>query len=102
MIRRQDPPQRSRGGHRLDAMHVDTASDIDGDESAAGSNDMTEDDATLFAMFNASGLPASLKGKILCHNCLGWGPGATLQRTRVASPFAYLLSSPAGQATAST
>eukprot|EP00965_Chrysotila_dentata_P035586 1184307-Pleurochrysis_carterae.AAC.1 len=53
-------------------MHVDTASDID-DESAADSNDMTEDDAALFAMFNASGLPASLKGDIMCHNCLGWG-----------------------------
>eukprot|EP00965_Chrysotila_dentata_P105871 3496990-Pleurochrysis_carterae.AAC.1 len=34
---------------------------------------MNEDDATLFAMFMASGLPASLKGEILCHNCLGWG-----------------------------
>eukprot|EP00965_Chrysotila_dentata_P021121 699532-Pleurochrysis_carterae.AAC.1 len=31
MIRRQDPPQRSRGRHRVDAMHVDTASDIDDD-----------------------------------------------------------------------
>eukprot|EP00965_Chrysotila_dentata_P147237 4861330-Pleurochrysis_carterae.AAC.1 len=30
-IRRQDPPQRSRGCHRVDAMHVDTASDIDDD-----------------------------------------------------------------------
>eukprot|EP00965_Chrysotila_dentata_P101195 3341808-Pleurochrysis_carterae.AAC.1 len=33
---------------------------------------MTEDDATLFAMFKAFGLLASLKGEILCHNCLGW------------------------------
>eukprot|EP00965_Chrysotila_dentata_P090253 2978298-Pleurochrysis_carterae.AAC.1 len=74
MIRRQDPPQRSRGGYRVDAMHVDTASDIDDNESAAGSNGMTEDDATLFAMFKASGLPPSLKVEILCHNCLGWGP----------------------------
>eukprot|EP00965_Chrysotila_dentata_P142588 4712896-Pleurochrysis_carterae.AAC.1 len=24
-------------------------------------------------MFKASGLPASLKGEILCHSCLGWG-----------------------------
>eukprot|EP00965_Chrysotila_dentata_P111188 3674943-Pleurochrysis_carterae.AAC.1 len=31
MIRRQDLPQRSRGGHRVDAMHVDMASDIDDD-----------------------------------------------------------------------
>eukprot|EP00965_Chrysotila_dentata_P150421 4968730-Pleurochrysis_carterae.AAC.1 len=31
MISCQDPPQRSRGGHRVDAMHVDTASDIDDD-----------------------------------------------------------------------
>eukprot|EP00965_Chrysotila_dentata_P156806 5181180-Pleurochrysis_carterae.AAC.1 len=54
-------------------MHVDTASDIDDDESAANSNDMTEDDATLIAMFKASGLPALLKGEVLCHNCLGWG-----------------------------
>eukprot|EP00965_Chrysotila_dentata_P080357 2651210-Pleurochrysis_carterae.AAC.1 len=62
MIRRQDPPQRSRGGHRVDATHVDTASDIDDGESAAdSSNDMSEDDATLFAMFKAFGLPASLK-----------------------------------------
>eukprot|EP00965_Chrysotila_dentata_P065664 2176117-Pleurochrysis_carterae.AAC.1 len=61
MIRRQDPPQRSRGGHRIDAMHVDTASDIDDDESTAESNDLTEDDAMLFARFKASGLPASLK-----------------------------------------
>eukprot|EP00965_Chrysotila_dentata_P088411 2919800-Pleurochrysis_carterae.AAC.1 len=43
MIRRHDPPQRSRGSHRVDAMHDDTASDIDGDESPADSNDMTED-----------------------------------------------------------
>eukprot|EP00965_Chrysotila_dentata_P122436 4046360-Pleurochrysis_carterae.AAC.1 len=60
MTRRQDPPQRSRGGHRVDAMDVESASDID-DESAADSNDVTEDDATLFAMFKLSGLPASLK-----------------------------------------
>eukprot|EP00965_Chrysotila_dentata_P069176 2286069-Pleurochrysis_carterae.AAC.1 len=53
-------------------MHVDTASDIDDDEFAADSNDMIEDDATLFAMLKASGLPASLKAEILCHNCLGW------------------------------
>eukprot|EP00965_Chrysotila_dentata_P007670 250010-Pleurochrysis_carterae.AAC.1 len=64
---------------------------------------MNEDDATLFAMFKASGLPVSLKGEILCHNCLGWGHvRATLQRTRVASPFARLLLSRAGQAIAST
>eukprot|EP00965_Chrysotila_dentata_P024315 805388-Pleurochrysis_carterae.AAC.1 len=61
MIRRQDPPLRSRGGHRVDAMHVGTASDIDDDGFAADGNDMTEDDATLFAVFKASGLPASLK-----------------------------------------
>eukprot|EP00965_Chrysotila_dentata_P179495 5927183-Pleurochrysis_carterae.AAC.1 len=61
MIRRQDPPQRSRGGHRVAAMHVESASDIDDDEFAADSNDMTEDDTTLFAMSKASGLPASLK-----------------------------------------
>eukprot|EP00965_Chrysotila_dentata_P077966 2571332-Pleurochrysis_carterae.AAC.1 len=74
MIRRQDPPQRSRGdGHRIDKMHADTASDIDDDESAADSNAISEDNATLFAMFKACGLPASLKGEILCHNCLGWG-----------------------------
>eukprot|EP00965_Chrysotila_dentata_P098994 3273988-Pleurochrysis_carterae.AAC.1 len=54
-------------------MHVDTASDIDDDESAAHSNDISENDATLFAMFKACGLPASLKGEILCRNCLGWG-----------------------------
>eukprot|EP00965_Chrysotila_dentata_P157965 5218891-Pleurochrysis_carterae.AAC.1 len=55
-------------------MHVDTASDIGDDESAADSNDMSEDDATFFAIFKASGLrPASLKGEILCHNRLGWG-----------------------------
>eukprot|EP00965_Chrysotila_dentata_P032660 1088392-Pleurochrysis_carterae.AAC.1 len=34
---------------------------------------MVEDDAALFAMFKASGLPALLKGEILCYNCLGWG-----------------------------
>eukprot|EP00965_Chrysotila_dentata_P209916 6185577-Pleurochrysis_carterae.AAC.1 len=73
MILCQDPPQRSRGGHRIDAMHVDTSSDIDDDDSAADSNNMTEEDATLFATFKASGLPASLKGENLCHNCLGWG-----------------------------
>eukprot|EP00965_Chrysotila_dentata_P037786 1256540-Pleurochrysis_carterae.AAC.1 len=61
MIRRQDPPKRSRGGHHVDVMHVDTKSDIDDNESAADSNDMKEDDATLFAMLKASGLPASLK-----------------------------------------
>eukprot|EP00965_Chrysotila_dentata_P009398 305854-Pleurochrysis_carterae.AAC.1 len=54
-------------------MHVDAASDIDDDESAADRNDMSEDDTTLFAMFKAFGLPASLKGEIMCHNCLGWG-----------------------------
>eukprot|EP00965_Chrysotila_dentata_P005743 189438-Pleurochrysis_carterae.AAC.1 len=31
MIRRQAPPQRSHGGDRVDAMHVDTASDIEDD-----------------------------------------------------------------------
>eukprot|EP00965_Chrysotila_dentata_P176006 5811328-Pleurochrysis_carterae.AAC.1 len=72
MIRRQDSPQRSRGGHRVDAMHVGTASEIDDDESAVDINDMTEDDATLFAIFKASRLQASLKGEILSHNCLGW------------------------------
>eukprot|EP00965_Chrysotila_dentata_P038602 1281720-Pleurochrysis_carterae.AAC.1 len=62
MMFRQHSPQRSRGGHRADAMHVNTASDIDDDESAAGdSNDMSEDNATLFTMFKASGLQASLK-----------------------------------------
>eukprot|EP00965_Chrysotila_dentata_P175486 5792670-Pleurochrysis_carterae.AAC.1 len=61
MIRLQDPPQRPRGGHRVGVMHVDTASDIDDDESAADGNDMTKDHATLFAMFKAFGLPASLK-----------------------------------------
>eukprot|EP00965_Chrysotila_dentata_P060722 2011838-Pleurochrysis_carterae.AAC.1 len=54
-------------------MHVDTASDIDNDESTADINDITEDDATLFAIFKASELPASLKGEILCYNGLGWG-----------------------------
>eukprot|EP00965_Chrysotila_dentata_P158843 5247132-Pleurochrysis_carterae.AAC.1 len=54
-------------------MHVDTGSDIDNDEFAADCNDMTEDNATHFAMSKASGLPASLKGEIPCHNCLGWG-----------------------------
>eukprot|EP00965_Chrysotila_dentata_P230953 6198072-Pleurochrysis_carterae.AAC.1 len=34
---------------------------------------MTEDGTTLFAVFKASGLPASLKGEILCHHCLDWG-----------------------------
>eukprot|EP00965_Chrysotila_dentata_P151176 4996977-Pleurochrysis_carterae.AAC.1 len=54
-------------------MHDDTASDIDDDEYAANSNDMTKD-TTLFTKFNASGLPASLKVETLCHhNCLGWG-----------------------------
>eukprot|EP00965_Chrysotila_dentata_P055670 1846667-Pleurochrysis_carterae.AAC.1 len=71
MICGQDSPQRSRGCHLVDATHVDTASDIDDDESGADSNNMTEDDATPFAMFKASGLLASLKGEILCHNCLG-------------------------------
>eukprot|EP00965_Chrysotila_dentata_P254455 6211875-Pleurochrysis_carterae.AAC.5 len=54
-------------------MHVDTASDIDDDKSADDSNDMTEDDATLFTMFNASGQPASLQREILYQNGLGWG-----------------------------
>eukprot|EP00965_Chrysotila_dentata_P178221 5886342-Pleurochrysis_carterae.AAC.1 len=54
-------------------MHVHTASKIDDDEFAADSNNMSEDDATLFAMFKASGLPTSLKGEIVCHNCLDWG-----------------------------
>eukprot|EP00965_Chrysotila_dentata_P096894 3202174-Pleurochrysis_carterae.AAC.1 len=62
-------------------MHVDTASDIDDNESAADSSDLTEDDATLSAMFKASGLPASLK---------------------VASLSARVLSSLAGRAIAST
>eukprot|EP00965_Chrysotila_dentata_P074160 2449254-Pleurochrysis_carterae.AAC.2 len=35
MVRRQDLPQRSRGDNCVDAMHVNTASDIDDDESAA-------------------------------------------------------------------
>eukprot|EP00965_Chrysotila_dentata_P168778 5573345-Pleurochrysis_carterae.AAC.1 len=47
MIRRQDPPQRSRGGHRVDTMYVDTTSDIDDDKSAADSNDMTEETTRL-------------------------------------------------------
>eukprot|EP00965_Chrysotila_dentata_P153033 5057560-Pleurochrysis_carterae.AAC.3 len=55
-------------------MHVDTAFDIDdADESTADSNDMTEDYATFFALFKASGLPALLKGEMLCPKCLGWG-----------------------------
>eukprot|EP00965_Chrysotila_dentata_P136555 4516041-Pleurochrysis_carterae.AAC.1 len=49
MIRRQDPPQRSCGSHRVGAMHVKAASDIHDNKSAADSNNMTEDDATLFA-----------------------------------------------------
>eukprot|EP00965_Chrysotila_dentata_P115471 3815899-Pleurochrysis_carterae.AAC.1 len=54
-------------------MHADMGSDINDDESAADSNDMTEVDATLFAMFKASRPPASVKCEILGHNCLGWG-----------------------------
>eukprot|EP00965_Chrysotila_dentata_P174809 5771064-Pleurochrysis_carterae.AAC.1 len=69
-------------------MHVDTASDIDGDKSAADSNDMTEDDATFFAMFKASGLPASLKGETLCHNCLGCGHFAKDKSGQPVCPFA--------------
>eukprot|EP00965_Chrysotila_dentata_P058393 1936811-Pleurochrysis_carterae.AAC.1 len=53
-------------------MHVDAASDDDDDGDAAD-NDTADDDATLFALYKASGLPASLKGEILCHNYLGWG-----------------------------
>eukprot|EP00965_Chrysotila_dentata_P181148 5980086-Pleurochrysis_carterae.AAC.1 len=53
-------------------MHVNTASDVDDDESAVDSNYMSKGDATLFAMIKASGLPALLKGEILCHNCLDW------------------------------
>eukprot|EP00965_Chrysotila_dentata_P075717 2501840-Pleurochrysis_carterae.AAC.1 len=73
MIRRQDPPQRSRGGHDVNAMYVDTATVTEDDESTAYSNNMTVDDATLFAMLKASGPPALLKGEVLCHSCLGWG-----------------------------
>eukprot|EP00965_Chrysotila_dentata_P143350 4736442-Pleurochrysis_carterae.AAC.1 len=80
-------------------MHVDTASDIDNDESAADSKDMTEDDANHFAMFKASGLPASLKSEILCQNCFGWGHVA---KDKSGKPVALLLSSLAVQATAST
>eukprot|EP00965_Chrysotila_dentata_P156067 5156292-Pleurochrysis_carterae.AAC.2 len=88
IIRRQDPPlRRSRGGHRVDAMLVDTASDIDDDESAAEGNDMTEDDATLFAMFKASGLAASLQGEILCH---GAQPHVDKFRTLFCSVTNYL------------
>eukprot|EP00965_Chrysotila_dentata_P236395 6201280-Pleurochrysis_carterae.AAC.17 len=75
MIRGQDSLQRSRGGHR--AMHVNTASGVGDDASAADNNDMTKDNAARFAMFKASGMPASLEGKILCHNSLGWGHVAT-------------------------
>eukprot|EP00965_Chrysotila_dentata_P025730 854767-Pleurochrysis_carterae.AAC.1 len=70
-------------------MHVDTASDIDDDESAADGNDMTENEGTLFAsMFKASGLPASLKGDILCHNCLGWGHVAKYKNGKLVCPSA--------------
>ena len=79
-IRRQAAPERSRGGHRVDAFQLenddndDDDYDNDGDDSDAnaltrrpfrrGSNDRrtgTGVDAT------------SLKGDILCHNCLGFG-----------------------------
>eukprot|EP00965_Chrysotila_dentata_P239082 6202884-Pleurochrysis_carterae.AAC.1 len=81
-----------------------TSSDLDNDESAANNNDKwtTEDDATVFARFRASGLPASLKA-ISCATTSS--AGATLQRTsiRMASSFGCLmLSSLAVQATAST
>eukprot|EP00965_Chrysotila_dentata_P052510 1742336-Pleurochrysis_carterae.AAC.1 len=68
-------------------MHVDTASDIDENGSAANSNDMNKDDATLFAMFKASGLPASLKSEILCHNYLGWGHVAKDKSGKPVCPF---------------
>eukprot|EP00965_Chrysotila_dentata_P000961 30858-Pleurochrysis_carterae.AAC.1 len=69
-------------------MYVDTASDIDDDESTADSNNMTEDDATLFALFKASGLTALLKGEILCHNCLGWGHVAKYKSGKPVCPSA--------------
>eukprot|EP00965_Chrysotila_dentata_P208655 6184819-Pleurochrysis_carterae.AAC.1 len=62
MILPQDPTQCSHGNHCVDAMHADTASDIDDIKSAADSNNMTMDDATLFVKVKASGLPTLLKG----------------------------------------
>eukprot|EP00965_Chrysotila_dentata_P016311 539270-Pleurochrysis_carterae.AAC.1 len=75
-------------------MLVDRASDIDDDESAADSNAISEDNATLFAMFKASGLSASLKGEILCHNCLGWGHVAKDKSGKHVCPSAVKLRRP--------
>eukprot|EP00965_Chrysotila_dentata_P084067 2775023-Pleurochrysis_carterae.AAC.2 len=72
MIRQQAPPQRSRGGHRVDAMHVDAAGD-EKDNNDADNNGMAGDNATLFALYTAPGLPTSLKDEIRCHSCLRWG-----------------------------
>eukprot|EP00965_Chrysotila_dentata_P127044 4202129-Pleurochrysis_carterae.AAC.1 len=39
-------------------------------------------------MFKASGLPASLKGEILCHNYLGWGHAAKDKSGKLICPTA--------------
>eukprot|EP00965_Chrysotila_dentata_P010113 329272-Pleurochrysis_carterae.AAC.1 len=39
-------------------------------------------------MFKASGLPASLKDEILCHNCIGWGHVAKDKRGKPVCPSA--------------
>ena len=70
MIKAQAPPQRSRGGHRVDAMHVDAESGSDADDAGEAQGDLGADD-TLFALHRAAGIPPSLKGELLCHNCLG-------------------------------
>eukprot|EP00965_Chrysotila_dentata_P257818 6213015-Pleurochrysis_carterae.AAC.1 len=57
---------------------------------------MTEDDATLFAMFKASGSPALLKDEILCHSCLGWGRVAKDKSGKPVCPSAVKLRRPGG------
>eukprot|EP00965_Chrysotila_dentata_P148929 4918201-Pleurochrysis_carterae.AAC.1 len=79
MIRQQAPTQLSCGGHRADAMHGD-AGGGDNDNGNAKNIDMAYDDATLFALYKASDLPTSLKGEVLCYNCLNWGNVAKDER----------------------
>ena len=72
-IRRQAPPERSRGGHRVDAFHVD---DIDKPDEPDDDNSDNASDANALTRRPPRRTPgdaASLQGDSLCNNCLGFG-----------------------------
>eukprot|EP00965_Chrysotila_dentata_P248565 6208412-Pleurochrysis_carterae.AAC.2 len=69
-------------------MHINAAGG-DNNSDNADNNDMIDDNATLFALYKAFGLPTSLKSDILYYNCFRWRHVTT---TRAASLFTRMLS----------